>query len=84
MYSETPMALFNNPANTGVMGEVGKLRLSLAAEVKEPGGAELNRCFQLRSCGNGWPWLWGPMTMRVVRSLSGDPRPLNQKLAKAA
>jgi heterodisulfide reductase subunit C len=33
------------------------LRQSLAAEVTERSGAELNRCYQCRSCGNGCPFV---------------------------
>lgn len=37
--------------------EVGKRRLALAAEVGERSGADLNRCYHCRSCGNGCPFV---------------------------
>jgi hypothetical protein len=58
MYSETAISILAIP-QPRVMGEVGKLRPTLAAEFKEHDGAGLNRCYQCRSCG-----IWGPMTMR--------------------
>jgi heterodisulfide reductase subunit C len=39
------------------MVEVGALRQSLAAEVRERSGAELSRCYQCGSCGNGCPFV---------------------------
>lgn len=51
MCSETAIEHFSNPSNTRVNSEVGKLRPSLAAEVKEHGGAEPNRYSQCRSYG---------------------------------
>lgn len=37
--------------------EAGKTRPSLAAEVREHSGTDLNRCYQCRSCGNGCPFV---------------------------
>ena len=37
--------------------EAGNLRPSLAAEVREGSGTDLNRCYQCRSCGNGCPFV---------------------------
>jgi heterodisulfide reductase subunit C len=37
--------------------EAGKTRPSLAAEVRERSGTDLNRCYQCRSCGNGCPFV---------------------------
>ena len=37
--------------------EAGKVKLSLAAEVIERSGTDLNRCYQCRSCGNGCPFV---------------------------
>jgi heterodisulfide reductase subunit C len=39
------------------MVEADKLRHSLAAEVRERSGTDLNRCYQCRSCGNGCPFV---------------------------
>ena len=39
------------------MVEAGKPRQSLAAEVTEGSGTNLNRCYQCRSCGNGCPFV---------------------------
>ena len=39
------------------MVEAGVLRHSLAAEVKERSGTDLNRCYQCGSCANGCPFV---------------------------
>ena len=39
------------------MIKVDNLRQSLAAEVTERSGTDLNRCYQCRSCGNGCPFV---------------------------
>jgi heterodisulfide reductase subunit C len=37
--------------------KAGKVKQSLAAEVKERSDTDLNRCYQCRSCGNGCPFV---------------------------
>jgi len=37
--------------------KAGKVKPSLAAEVIERSGTDLNRCYQCRSCGNGCPFV---------------------------
>ena len=39
------------------MVEPGTLKVSLAAEVNERSGTDLNRCYQCRSCSNGCPFV---------------------------
>jgi heterodisulfide reductase subunit C len=44
-------------AVTPDLSKAAKVKQSLAAEVKERSGTDLNRCYQCGSCGNGCPFV---------------------------